>query len=110
MPHTPGPWTVRETGSIPGHIVEVAETQRLVAEVRCAHKAGDATATAAARLANARLIAAAPALLAACKVLVAWADHVLAESGPAARGRDYADMQAVRLARAAITLAEKGGR
>lgn len=63
MPHTPGPWTVDETTKLPGTIVRQAETRRLIAEVRCAHLAKGRKAVDAARVANARLIAAAPALL-----------------------------------------------
>ena len=67
--HTPGPWRSRELGSEGARIMpdygDVRERGKTIADVR-----GRDTLT---DFANARLIAAAPELLEACKGMIEWA-------------------------------------
>lgn len=84
-PHTPGPWIVDETpGRLVGSIVRAADTRRLVAEVRCAHRENGSKKTDAARLANARLIAAAPEMVALLRDLLPYVESC-SDDEPAAK-------------------------
>jgi hypothetical protein len=88
MSHTPGPWEQMPGGSHGSLAVWNKDTALVVAT------AGGITASNA--LDNARLIAAAPDLLAALEALTAWAETV---------PTDYAEDDLQRKARAAIAKA-----
>lgn len=80
--HTPGPWTIFENGDIGSASVRTPDTLVIAAgQVR--------GATIGEAMANARLIAAAPELLAACEEFVRKV-----ESGKARSRRSYAEMKA----------------
>jgi hypothetical protein len=99
--HTPGPWSAK------GHTVSCSKG--VVVEV---HDYPDATSEErSAVLADARLIAAAPQLLAACELVLALNDHPDARvpgywrEQPAPRGRPLLDPKAAAQLRDAITKA-----
>lgn len=102
--HTPGEWTttlaVRRSTDFVEHIKVKADNDWTMAEVRYwhQHEGGPAMAEA-----NARLIAAAPDLLAACEAARP------ALSAHEQTGCDCPDSEAARLIRAAIAKAKGGG-
>ncbi len=79
MTHTPGPWTVNGPWHIEApYISQEHNLPRIVAQVVKGFYISDEE-----REANAALIAAAPALLEACKGMLEWARRVKhANSGP----------------------------
>lgn len=81
-PHTPGPWTVDE--NVPNKVWDINSEGRYWKAVAAttANKMGAGDMTAEEAAANARLIAAAPELLEACK-LIAAANGVVLRSDDA---------------------------
>lgn len=96
--HTPGPWKEHE-----GFIV--GPDDETIADPRCLPPTADNTAT---MDANARLIAAAPELLEACKMLLPYvADQVHRGAVPGQDTSHYGDERAVTAGRAAIAKATR---
>ena len=104
--HTPGPWRIDEWGDIVAGLRDIAETAHIW------NDGGDDTLPEM-RRANARLIAAAPDLLAACTALVAQCGQSYCPLCGAylspAHGKHHKGC-AVALAAAAIAAAEEGVR
>ena len=91
MKHTPGPWNYQEESDAYTHIVRDSDGKYVCG---CSqHTSGDAEA-------NARLIAAAPELLAACKLIAAYVANGDADC------RSNTFMAALQQGNAAIAKAE----
>lgn len=99
--HTKGPWKARVNPDGGRLSVEGADGTAVVAGCGCCDSPWTDKAHAEA---NARLIAAAPDLLAACKALLQFEDAEIGESG----GELEDSMRAVAMIRAAIAKAEGG--
>ena len=119
--HTPGPWRFDDAGPLSGNIIRfdvlagpesdpfrVCEIDDSAADVPLSKR----KAAAARDLANARLVAAAPALLEACKEWAAFASTLerSTEPGdPIAEVRNRVHGARIAKTRAAIRKAEGGG-
>ena len=98
--HTPGPWRVESRGGMEGREVRAGATYVVATVNTTGNDEGN-------RLANARLIAAAPELLAALQDMIA-ADNMEPRTWPALTSASVACADAFTAARAAIRKATEG--